>query len=66
MKRDFSHLNTKLNIKYDPSNDLMRRSTSSMFWRDSVVANFLIHIQHMLMSGYKRIEYIINYKNPTL
>lgn len=66
MKRDFSHLNTNLNIKYDPSETLLERMTSRIFWKDDFIANFLLYTQQMLMAGYKRIEYIINYKNPTI
>lgn len=66
MKRNFSHLNTKLNIEYDPNYDLLKRSTSKVFWKDTLIATFLLHVQHMLMTGYNRIRYIRNYQNPTI
>lgn len=66
MKRDFKHMNTKLNIEYDCSNDLMERSLSKIFFKNPILTTFILHIQAILMSAYKRIKYIKNYQNPTI
>lgn len=64
MKQNYSHLDK---VEYQPNQyytNLLKKSTSRIFWQNAFLVTFMSYLEAIIMTAARRIKFIQNYQNP--